>query len=226
MNRFNSVIFAVVILFLYLAGLNDVFGTAQASKSAAGRNNGDLISKTTAAAPWQKYAIGFQADGSDSAAQETIASATASAKEEDTVIYEDELPGVLYDLKQTSDGEPTYLMEMQEGKQFNRMRTMLSVWNLPDTAGKESIMIPYLKRFVVSTWPHKPDPAGNLHYEEFRQFSRSPVNSYKSYFYQPIVSSENAPKTYSGDNRFSGAGCPFRMAEAAGKRNEEKEQKT
>ena len=129
-----------------------------------------------------------------------------SLQKTESANYEDELPGVLYDLKQTSNGESTGLMEMQEGKQFNRMRTILSVWNLPDTAGKESLMVPYLKRFVVSNWPHRTDSTGQLFFNEFNQFSRSPVNSYKSYFYQPIISSANAPKSYSGDGRVSDGG--------------------
>ncbi len=143
---------------------------------------------------------------SDDAGKAKSANSTKNATP--PVENEDELPGVLYDLKRTSSGESTGLMEMQEGKQFNLnwMRTMLSVWNLPDTAGKESLMVPYLKRFVVSNWPHKTDSTGLLSFEEFKQFSRSPVNSYRSYFYQPIISSANAPKTYSGDDRVSDAG--------------------
>jgi formylglycine-generating enzyme required for sulfatase activity len=155
----------------------------------------------------QKYKIGFQEDGPDSTGQKATASATASTKN-NAVEYEDELPGVFYDLKLTSNGESTGLMEMQEGKQFNlnRMRTMKSVWNLPETAGKESVMVPYLKRFVVSNWPSRTDSTGNLFFSEFSQFSRSPINSYKSYFYQSFVSSESAPRTYSGDGRVSDTG--------------------
>lgn len=156
----------------------------------------------------QKVRIGLQLDDGIDTNQQTVASTTTTKPKTaaSSVNYEDELPGVLYDLKQTSDGESTGLMEMQSGKQFNRIRTMLSVWNLPDTAGKESVMVPYLKRFVVSNWPHKSDSTGQLSFNEFRQFSRSPVNSFKSYFYQPIISSANAPKSYSGDGRVSDGG--------------------
>lgn len=165
--------------------------------------------------PASKYAkqdvkIGFQLDDGIETKQQTVASATTTKPKTTAPVVneEDELPGVLYDLKQTSNGESTGLLEMQEGKQFNlnRMRTMLSVWNLPDTAGKESLMVPYLKRFVVSNWPHKTDSTGQLFFNEFNQFSRSPVNSYRSYFYQPIISSANAPKSYSGDGRVSDGG--------------------
>jgi len=116
------------------------------------------------------------------------------------------LPGVFYDLKQTSDGMPTYLMGAQDGKQFNRLRTWLSVWNLPDTAGSESVMVPFLKRFVLSNWPYRIDSSGNLFFREFSNFSRSPVTLYRSYFYQPFLSSDTAPKTFSNDTRVSDAG--------------------
>lgn len=154
----------------------------------------------------QKYAIGFQADSLDSTVQKAAATAAATTQKTESANYEDELPGVLYDLKRTSNGESTGLMEMQEGKQFNRLRTMVYVWNLPDTAGKESVMVPYLKRFVVSNWPYRTDSGGNIFFSEFSQFSRSPVNLYQSYFYQPLLSSENAPRTISGDSRVSNAG--------------------
>ena len=62
MNRFNLVIFAGVIIFLSLTGLNDVCGAAQVSKSSSSKSNGDLITtagssanKTTAAVPKTKY---------------------------------------------------------------------------------------------------------------------------------------------------------------------------
>ena len=109
------------------------------------------------------------------------------------------LPGVFYDMKQTSDGMPTYLMGAQDGKQFNRLRTWQSVWNLPDTAGKESVLVPFLKRFVLSNWPYRTDSAGNLFFREFANFSRSPVTPYRSFFYQPFLSSGTAPKTFSGN---------------------------
>ena len=126
----------------------------------------------------------------------------------DSELFGDEvkLPGVLYDMKQTSDGMPTYLMDAQEGKQFNRMRTWLSVWNLPDTSGKESVLVPFLKRFVLSNWPYRTDSNGSLIFREFTSFSRSPVVLFRSYFYQPFLSSDTAPKTFSGDTRVSGAG--------------------
>ena len=116
------------------------------------------------------------------------------------------LPGVFYDMKQTADGMPTYLMEAQEGKQFNRMRTWLSVWNLPDTSGKESVLVPFLKRFVLSNWPYRTDSTGSLIFREFTNFSRSPVALFRSYFYQPFLSSDTAPKTFSNDAAVSGAG--------------------
>lgn len=150
--------------------------------------------------------ISLPGDSGKSAKQTKSASTAKPKTTAPAVNEEDELPGVLYDLKQTSDGEPTYLMDLQGGKQFNRLRTTLSVWNLPDTAGTESIMVPYLKRFVLSNWPHKADSTGYISFNEFKQFSLSPVNSYKSFFYQPIISSANAPKTYSGDGRVSDAG--------------------
>ena len=109
------------------------------------------------------------------------------------------LPGVFYDMKQTSDGMPTYLMGAQDGKQFNRLRTWLSVWNLPDTAGKESVLVPFLKRFVLSNWPYRTDSAGNLFFREFANFSRSSVTPYRSSFYQPFLSSDIAPKTFSNN---------------------------
>ena len=117
----------------------------------------------------------------------------------DSELFGDEvkLPGVLYDMKQTSDGMPTYLMDAQEGKQFNRMRTWLSVWNLPDTSGKESVLVPFLKRFVLSNWPYRTDSTGSLIFREFTNFSRSPVALFRSYFYQPFLSSDTAPKTFS-----------------------------
>lgn len=126
----------------------------------------------------------------------------------DSELFGDEarLPGVFYDMKQTSDGMPTYLIDAQEGKQFNRMRTWLSVWNLPDTAGSESVLVPFLKRFVLSNWPYRTDSSGKVHFREFTNFSRSPVTPYRSYFYQPFLSSDTAPKTFSGDTGVSGAG--------------------
>ena len=126
----------------------------------------------------------------------------------DPEVFGDEakLPGVFYDMKQTSDGMPTYLMEAQDGKQFNRLRTWLSVWNLPDTAGKESALVPFLKRFVLSNWPYRTDSTGSLIFREFSNFSRSPITPYRSFFYQPFLSSDTAPKTFSNDTRVSGAG--------------------
>jgi len=134
------------------------------------------------------------------------ASQAAGKDKDQAVEYVDKLPGVFYDLKQTSDGKTTYLLEMQEGRQFNRLRTMVYVWNLSDTSGTESVMVPFLKRFVVSNWPYRTDSAGNLFYREFSQFFRSPVNPDKSYFYQPLIPSESAPKTFSGDESISNAG--------------------
>lgn len=126
-----------------------------------------------------------------------------AAAEEPGIRDEDKLPGVLYDLKLTSDGMPTRLMASQDGKQFNRLRTALSVWNLPDTSGKESVVIPFLKRFVLSNWPYKTDSAGNLYFREFNLFSRSSVTPYRSFFYQPFLSSDTAPKSFSNDSKFS-----------------------
>ena len=126
----------------------------------------------------------------------------------DSEVFGDEaqLPGVFYDMKQTSDGMPTYLMETQDGKQFNRLRTWLSVWNLPDTSGKESVLVPFLKRFVLSNWPYRTDSTGSLIFREFSNFSRSPITPYRSFFYQPFLSSDTAPKIFSNDTRVSGAG--------------------
>lgn len=163
--------------------------------------------------PASKYAkqdvkIGFQLDDGIETKQQTVASATTTKPKTaaPAVNEEDELPGVLYDLKQTADGSPTYLMDLQGGKQFNRLRTTLSVWNLPDTADTESIMVPYLKRFVLSNWPHKTDSVGVPSYNEFKQFFRSSVTPYKSFFYQPNTSSETAPKTFFNDGEISDAG--------------------
>jgi hypothetical protein len=134
--------------------------------------------------------------------------AEADDKTEDApqIREEDKLPGVLYDLKWTSDGISTHLTDLQDGKQFNRMRTALSVWNLPDTSGKESVMVPFLKRFVLSNWPYRTDSAGNLFFREFSQFSRSSVSPNRAFFYQPSVSSDTAPKVFSNDRSLSGAG--------------------
>lgn len=163
--------------------------------------------------PASKYAkqdvkIGFQLDDGIETKQQTVASATTTKPKmtAPAVNEEDELPGVLYDLKQTADGSPTYLMDLQGGKQFNRLRTTLSVWNLPDTADTESIMVPYLKRFVLSNWPHKTDSMGVPSYNEFNKFSRSTVTPYRSFFYQPRIPSEDAPKTFFNDSEVTGAG--------------------
>ena len=129
-----------------------------------------------------------------------------SDPDSDMVGDEARLPGVFYDMKQTSDGMPTYLMEAQEGKQFNRLRTWLSVWNLPDTAGSESVLVPFLKRFVLSNWTYRTDSSGSLYFREFSNFSRSPITPYRSYFYQPFLSSDTAPQTFSNDTRVSDAG--------------------
>ena len=157
--------------------------------------------KTEATAAETGSAVQKKATAVETVAPKTTS--TVSVKK-----YEDELAGVFYDLKQTADGEQTGLLEIQSGKQFNlnRMRTMAYVWNLPETSGKESVMVPYLKRFVVSNWPSRTDSSGALTFNEFKQFSRSPVNPLKSYIYQPLVSSESAPKTVSGDPNISDAG--------------------
>ena len=157
--------------------------------------------KTEATAAETGSAVQKKATAVETGAPKTTS--TVSVKK-----YEDELAGVFYDLKQTADGEDTGLLEIQSGKQFNlnRMRTMAYVWNLPETSGKESVMVPYLKRFVVSNWPSRTDSSGALTFNEFKQFSRSPVNPLKSYIYQPLVSSESAPKTVSGDPNISDAG--------------------
>lgn len=126
------------------------------------------------------------------------------AEEEDE--NRNKLRGVFYDLKRTSDGMSTYLLELQEGKQFNRLRTWQLVWNLPDTAGKESVMVPFLKRFVLSNWPCRTDSSGDYFYREFSKFFRSTVTPYQSYFYQPVLPSDSAPKTVSADPAVSDIG--------------------
>lgn len=156
----------------------------------------------------QNVRIGLQLDDGIETKQQTVASATTAKPKTaaPAVNEEDELPGVLYDLKQTADGSPTYLMDLQGGKQFNRLRTTLSVWNLPDTADTESIMVPYLKRFVLSNWPHKTDSVGVPSYNEFNKFFRSTVTPYRSSFYQPFTPSVTAPKTFFNDTQVSDAG--------------------
>ncbi len=119
---------------------------------------------------------------------------------------EEMLRGVCYDLKRTSDGMTTYLLELQGGKQFNRLRTWQLVWNLPDTAGSESVMVPFLKRFVLSNWPFRTDSAGELFYREFNQFMRSPITPYLSYFYQPNLPSDTAPDSFIPGTNFSDIG--------------------
>ena len=117
----------------------------------------------------------------------------------------DQLRGVLYDFKQTSDGKPTYLMRMQGGKQFNRLRTAMTTWNLPD-GEKEFNMIPFLKQFVLSNWQSRINVNGDLVFQDLARFDRSTVPTSKSYIYQPPLESSSAPGKFSGDDGVDSAG--------------------
>ena len=104
----------------------------------------------------------------------------------------DQLGGVLYDFKQTSEHKPTHLMKMQGGKQFNRLRTAMTTWNLPD-GEKEFNMVPFLKQFVLSNWPSRIDAKGDLVFQDLSRFDRSGVPTANSYIYQPPLKSSSAP---------------------------------
>ena len=114
--------------------------------------------------------------------KQTSSSALSKNEEQPPVIrQEDKLPGVLYDLSQTSARKPTKLLEIQ---------------NSPDATEHDFNAVPALKKFILSDWMQRGDNKGNRTYSELNQYYRSPVVPYRSFFYQQKVDASDMRSNY------------------------------
>ena len=178
MKRINIFILVWAVFLLSLAVFNDVYGAAQASKSASSKNNEDLISlpgedtgssktKTTAAVPKTKY---------------------PSPNEM--------LQGVVYDLKRTKDLKPSDLVD---GNTANMKKAAYY------SGVFESITKPFVNG-PDSSWQRTMDNRGNIRYPYFDKYYCFPNRLFNSFFYMEQKEWTEAPKMLHADGDLQGGG--------------------